>query len=751
MNDVVQRLNVALDDRYVIERELGVGGMATVYLAEDLKHDRKVAIKVLRPELAAVLGTDRFLAEIRTTAALHHPHILSLYDSGSAGDLLYYVMPFVEGESVAARLQREGALPLPEALHITREVGDALAYAHDRGIVHRDIKPDNVLFAAGHAYVADFGIARALSAAGGTKLTMTGMAVGTPAYMSPEQAAGDDGVDHRSDQYALGCLCYEMIAGRLPFEGANPQELLAKRLTLTAPRLATVRRDVPTAIDAAVHRALARDPADRFESLRAFVSAFDQDAVAAAPADKSIAVLPFTSMSADPDDEFFADGITEEIINVFVNVEGLRVAARTSCFAFKGKHEDLRAVADKLGVGMVLEGSVRKAGARMRITAQLINASDGYHVWSERYDRELTDVFAVQDEIAAAIATRLEAKLAPGTDTASPTANLEAYDLFLKGRALQWMRGPNIVHAAECFEQAVARDPDFAEAHAWLADSYRLHAIYGIAPAKVMMPKARAEAKRALQHDETQVEAFATLANVVACYDLDYEGSMALTDRALALDDRHVRALCEGAMIAACFDGSSDTWARCAADVRRAYEIDPLSAWAAAMKAIVLGIVGAADEAVEAAKASIDIDPKNFTGRWSLAEVLAMAGRHAEALHAAEPALVMSGRHPWALAVSAASHTALGDRAAADAIYQELLSRSKTAYVETALLAATAAAAGRIPEGLDHARASMDAREAFLVYWRRLPAWVAFRADPHGCALLEAYKGAGGRDRDLLS
>jgi serine/threonine-protein kinase len=355
--------------------------MATVYLAEDLKHHRKVAIKVLRPELAAALGPDRFLREIQLAARLHHPHILPLYDSGEAGGLLYYVMPFVEGESLRDRLARERQLPLEGALQVTREVADALDYAHNRDVVHRDIKPENILLEWGHALVSDFGIARAINAAGSDKVTETGLVVGTPAYMSPEQASGERTLSGCSDVYSLGCVLYEMLAGEPPYTGPTAQAILARRLTDPVPPLRTVRENVPVAVERAIGKALAKVPADRFGTAKEFAEALERTSATAAP-EQSIAVLPFSNMSADPDTEYFSDGITEEIINVLAGLEGLRVAARTSSFSFKSKTPDLAEVGAKLHVRTVLEGGVRCAGNRLRVTVQLINVADGFQLWS---------------------------------------------------------------------------------------------------------------------------------------------------------------------------------------------------------------------------------------------------------------------------------------------------------------------------------------------------------------------------------
>jgi TolB-like protein/Flp pilus assembly protein TadD len=477
----------SLQDRYTIERELGRGGMATVFLARDLKHDRLVALKVLHPELAASLGPERFLREIKVAARLNHPYIVPLHDSGQAGNLLYYVMPYVDGESLRQRLGRERQLPVEDALQIARNVAAALDYAHRQGVVHRDIKPENVMLHEGEALVTDFGIAKAVSAAGGESLTQTGVAIGTPAYMSPEQAAGETEPDGRSDVYSLGCMLYEMLAGATPFTGPTVQAVMARRFTETAPPLRTARPTVPEAVEQAVARALARVPADRFATASQLAQALAVPSgttppgtaptvsAAQAPAvGKSIAVLPFVNMSADPENEYFTDGIAEEIINALTKVQALRVASRTSAFAFKGKNEDIGEIGRKLKVATVLEGSVRKAGTKLRVTAQLVNVADGYHLWSERYDRQLEDVFAIQDEIAENIVRALRVVLSEEEKRAieqAPTTDIEAYDYYLRGRQFfHQFRRTGIQFARRMFERAMEADPNYARAYAGAAD-----------------------------------------------------------------------------------------------------------------------------------------------------------------------------------------------------------------------------------------------------------------------------------------
>jgi serine/threonine protein kinase/Flp pilus assembly protein TadD len=485
----LERLRSALSQTYTIDRELGRGGMATVYLAQDCKHERLVALKVLHPELAASLGPDRFLREIKTAARLNHPHILPLHDSGEIEGFLYYVMPYVEGESLRERLDREEFLPVEEVVGLTRGIASALDYAHRHNIVHRDIKPENLMLYEGEAMVMDFGIAKAVEAAGSETLTQTGMMVGTPAYVSPEQAAGETNLDGRSDQYSLACVVYEMLSGHRPFTGSTPQATLAKRFTDTVKPIREVRSSIPENVERALTKAMATEADGRFRTAGLFAQAMASTSLST-PSDtqtmpqpvvssaKSIAVLPFTNMSADAENEYFTDGMAEEIINALSKIQSLRVASRTASFAFKGKSEDIAEIGRKLKVSTFLEGSVRKMGNRLRITAQLVNVADGYHLWSERYDREMEDIFAIQDEISQAIVVALRVILSEGEKKQiekSRAVNVQAYDYYLRGRQyFHQLRRKSLEYARQMFAKAIEIDPEYARAYAGVADCYSL-------------------------------------------------------------------------------------------------------------------------------------------------------------------------------------------------------------------------------------------------------------------------------------
>jgi serine/threonine protein kinase/tetratricopeptide (TPR) repeat protein len=536
--DSLTRLRTALAGRYTVERELGRGGMAAVYLAEDLKHRRQVAIKVLRPELAVMLGPERFVREVEIAARLNHPHIVPLYDSGQADGLLFYVMPFIKGESLRKRLERESQLPVDEALAIVRQAALALGYAHTQGVIHRDVKPENILLHEGEAMVSDFGIALAASALADERLTQTGFAVGTPEYMSPEQATGERALDARSDIYSLGCVLYEMLAGEPPYTGRTTQALIAKRLVDPVPSVRRLRATVPTGVERALIKALAAAPADRFASTGAFVAAL---ALPAPEPDATpcVAVLPFLNLSADRENEYFADGITEDVITHLSKIRALKVISRASVMPFKQRDRTMRQIAAQLCATKVLDGSVRRAGDRVRIVAQLIDVETDEHLWAETYDRQLNDIFAIQTDVALHIAGALQAKLSPDERTRiarEPTSDLQAYQLFLQGRHLFIRYTPESVERAiEYFRRAIARDPAYATAYAAVAKAYAELAESGALAPEPARRQALDAVTQALRLDPELGEAHSTRAYLRALWDFDWAGAEVEFRRALEL------------------------------------------------------------------------------------------------------------------------------------------------------------------------------------------------------------------------
>jgi len=624
-------LAAALSDQYRLERELGQGGMATVYLARDLKHDRPVALKVLRPELAASLGPERFQREVRLAARLQHPHILTVLDSGQAAGRLWFTMPFVEGESLRDRLDRERHLPVEDAIRIAREAAQALQYAHEQGVVHRDIKPENILLTRdGSTLVADFGIARALGSEDG-RLTETGLAVGTPAYMSPEQASGDKAVDARTDIYSLGGVLYEMLAGELPFTGPTMQAVIVKRLTEAVPSVRKARPAVPEAVAETLQRALAPLPADRFATAGDFARALSSPAtpVPSAPVaveppparrripaglgmlvigfaiglgllfawrlsrptdgegQKVLAVLPFENLG-DSADAYFADGITDEVRGKLATVPGLAVIARASSNEYRKSGKTTQEVARELGADYLLTATVRwekraDGTSRVRVSPELIRVAPGATPttqWQEPFDAALTDVFQVQAEMATRVAAALNVVLADSVRrevAAKPTENLAAYDAFLKGEALS--QGGTAVdpltirRVIPFYEQAVTIDPRFVQAWAQLSRAYAL-LYYNASPDPVFGEQARQAAERARALAPDRVESYRALTDYYSMVVQDPRQAYATAEAGLKLFPNDVDMLVSAALA----EESLNRWDDALRHLTRAGELDPRAA-----------------------------------------------------------------------------------------------------------------------------------------------------------------------------
>jgi serine/threonine protein kinase/tetratricopeptide (TPR) repeat protein len=745
MTRLQQQLEAGLAGRYHLERELGEGGMAVVFLAQDLRHDRKVAVKVLRPDLSAAIGAERFLREIKLAAGLNHPHILPLYDSGQAGELLFYVMPNMEGRSLRERLQRERQLPLADAIALTREVASALDYAHRHQVVHRDIKPENILLHEGSAMVADFGIGKALSAEG--SLTQTGMVMGTPIYMSPEQAAGDPDVDGRTDLYSLACVLFEMLTGEPPFTGATPQAIIAKRFVSPIPKV-RVARDVPEAVDDALTRALARTPVDRFATAAQFSEALrgingsgpSEQATAlgrtpaSSPARKAIAVLPLANMSADPENEYCSDGMTEEIINALAKVPGVQVASRTSSFAFKGKEVDVRTIGEKLGVSSLLEGSVRKVGNRVRITAQLINVADGYHLWSETYDRQLEDVFAIQDEISHAIVDALKLRLGSGADTlVAPAKNIEAYTLYLKGRfVFNKDTEPSTRKALDFFQQSLLQDPGYARSYAGIADCWTQLADDFVVPDDAY-PRAKAAATRALQHDPDLVEAITSVGKVLCWYEWDFAAAARQLRRAVALNENHAEAhWALGSVLP-----TVGLLPEAVEEMRKGLILDPLSAVYSRWLGRFLLFGGDYARAIAQAEKTIDLDADYAYSYLDIGSAYLELGDPEAALQWLQrgQGLENSVRSYDAMIVRALAP--LGRREEADEILHRLEDESRQHYVRSEILAMGYAAVGDRERAFAGLERAFQVRSAGLIYLHVDPGYKPLRADPRFGQLVE--------------
>ena len=672
-------LQRALADRYRLERELGQGGMATVYLARDLRHDRDVALKVLRPDLAAILGGERFLNEVRITARLDHPHILHLIDSGECGGFLWYALPYVRGESLRDRLRREPQLPLDDTLAITRQLAGALDYAHRQGVIHRDLKPENVLLFEGEAMLADFGIALAVREAGGARLTETGISLGTPQYMSPEQATGERHLDARSDVYSLGAVVYEMLAGEPPLSGATAQAVIAKLMTTEPVSLGVLRPALPAGVQKAVRRALAKVPADRFGSAGEFAAALGGGKLASRPAlpparpairrlragigvaalaiiafagyrlwprpvaPHSIAVLPFDNVGGDPENRPFSDGIADELANQLGQVVGLEVAPRTSAFALSARGLTATEIGNKLAVGYVLAGSLRRDGDQMRVIAELIQVGDGRRVWSQEYRNPSTDMFATEDEITGSIVGALKVRLSV-TDPAGlarrRTVNPEAHDLYLRGRYFFDLRGDTVTlsRAQDYFEQAIRADSTYALAWAGLSDALSHSAIFGRAKTRAVYAPAVTAARRALALDSTLVEAHTSLGFISLFLEWDWPAADRELQTAIALDPRHSPAH----LYRAWSYVAVDSLAQAVQEGRTAVQLEPLSLINNVRLADFLNFDGQHEAALGQVRSLLELAPDYGQAKSALAKFELDLGRCDQALAAAAGAPVLT-------------------------------------------------------------------------------------------------------------
>ena len=644
--------------------------MATVHLAEDLKHGRKVAIKVLKPEIARAVGGERFLREIQITAALSHPHILPLLDSGNAGGSLFYVMPLVAGESLTDRLKREKQLPLEAAITITREVADALSYAHAQGVVHRDIKPGNILLQSGHAVVADFGVGRAAGGASETSLTETGMSIGTPAYMSPEQASGSGEVDGRSDLYSLACVLYEMLAGRPPFTGPTLESVRYQHLMVEAPPITNLRPAVPAPVAAALARALAKTPADRFNAVARFADALgapprqESGIVRPTPADQvgipvgrtrrpwlaalaavvalaavslavwaifwnrgtsgrieRLAVLPLANLMADPGQDYFVDGMHEELLNQLGRIGGLSVLSRTSVLRFRGSDRPIGEIASALKVDAVVEGSIFRSADSVRITAQLIQAKPEKPLWSGSYDGALGEALGLQRHVAQAMASAISATLtgiAPGA-VSMRRIDPAAQEAYLRGRFhLRTRTLDGMDKAVEYLNEATRIQPDFAEAYGGLAEAEVLRTAYrGPEWSRDQQlagrDRARAAALRTLALDSTQAGALSTL-GALSMLDLDWSGAEVRLRHAAELNPNYAQAW---NWLGDLLDGEGRSTE--AVEPRlRAQRLDPFAP--VMNRDVGVSLIGAGryGEALPYLRTSLEIQPDVAWGSWFL-------------------------------------------------------------------------------------------------------------------------------------
>jgi serine/threonine protein kinase/tetratricopeptide (TPR) repeat protein len=712
---------------YEITSHLGTGGMGEVYQAMDSKLGRSVAVKFLPESLvhdAEFIA--RFEREARVLAALNHPNIAAIYGLENAGGKRFLVMELVTGETLAERIRR-GPIAAEEALRIAQEIARALAAAHEQGIIHRDLKPANVKIRPdGTVKLLDFGIAKlsdSQNSKGGEMPTLdfarTGAILGTAGYMSPEQALGES-TDARSDIFSLGVVLYEMLSGRRAFDGPSLLD------TLNA-----VVRSEPSSLDSPateiIKRCLAKQRLQRFQTMNDLTAALQQVQFKKQPQEStpSIAVLPFANMSRDADDEYFSDGLAEEIINALAQMAGVKVIARTSAFAFKGKNEDIRKIAEILGVNTILEGSVRRAGSRIRVTAQLIQASDGTHLWSQRYDRELIDIFAVQDEISAAIAEALKLKLAPVPQRRMPS--LPAYEAYLQYRAYQWRFTPEASQRSrEYLEQALAIDPGFALPYVGLADYHLALTAIGAIPSQVAVPKIRELAQQALAIDPELPEGHAMLGIAAAHYDFDFNEAerrfrLAMANKVIT---PHLRQWYASFLLF-----SMGRAAEALPQLKQTIEEDPLCQMWHYMISVVLFGLGSYDEAIAEAEKSVEIDPQFWLGWQSLGQYYSIRGRHSDALQCAQKSIAAAPACPYNIGVMAATLMNEGQAANAEPFLSSLRNDS---YGGPIGLTSFSLLRGEIDNAVEYAGKSLDQRflgtinlvlRPHQIMLRQSPAW----------------------------
>ena len=780
-------LERTLGDLYVFERELQGGAMSRVFVAMDRQLGREVVMKVLPPEVAADLSADRFRREIQMAAKLQHPHIVPLLSSGDVNGTPYFTMPFVEGESLRVRLARVGELPIPEAVRILREVASALSYAHKHGVVHRDIKPDNVILTDEFALVTDFGVAKALSAS--TKpsdaqtLTGPGISLGTPAYMAPEQATADPSADHRADIYSFGVMAYEMLTGALPFVGRSLQATLTAHAIEKPEAIERRRPGLPPALSALIMRCLEKRPADRQQTAGDLLHELEAVPVVSAPTRVgvrramigagaaaavllawfivykgvqrnsgaasqsagqllSVAVLPLANVGGDAQDEYFSEGMTDELANALSRLPGLRVASRTSAYAFKGKKDiDVGEIGRKLHVQAVLEGVVRRSGDRLRVNAQLTNVSDGLSIWSETYERRSSDVFAVQDDIARSVADalklRLGGKAAELSSSSRGTENLEAYDSYLRGRYFWNRRGAaNLRKALSYFEESTKSDSGFARAQAGLAITYAILPEYTDAPPADGPAKTRSAAARALALDSSLAEPHTAL-GLAAAHAWDFRAAEAEYRKALELDPGYPTAhQWYGELLY--HTGRLDS---SFVETRRAIALDPLAPIPFEALGYALTLAGRYDEGIEQFRKADEMSPGLTLTLLLLGDAHLQMGQTQQAVQEYEQAarldretLLTKGKlcHAYGLA---------GRTAEARQLLSEIESRSRkerASWVTRAICEL----------GLGNRSAALDAMETAVknhdieVYTAYSPlldrTWDPLRGDPRWTAILRS-------------
>jgi len=751
---------------YKILEKLGSGGMGVVYKAQDTRLGRNVALKFLPGELAQNRqALERFQREARAASALDHPNICTIHDIGEQDGQPFIVMQFLKGHTLRKFLG-SGPLDQDHLIEWSIQISSALDAAHDKGIIHRDIKPDNVFVTEnGPIKLLDFGLAKLveegpygspaeLDTQVEGPLTAPGIGVGTPYYMSPEQLL-DKELDARSDIFSFGVLLYEMATDHMPFQGQDLGAVFQKILNEAPVLPEKLNPGLPDWLGRVIQKALEKDREVRYQSAKELLedltrlkqggNSHSQWTTSTPPkvkAQPSIAVLPFINMSPDPENEYFSDGLAEELINALTQLKGLRVASRTSAFSFKGGHESISQIGRELKVDTVLEGSVRKAGKRLRITAQLTNIADGYHLWSERYDREMEDIFDLQDEIARKIVDKL--RLGLEMDSQQPlikryTENLEAYNMYLKGRYhLNQRTEPSLLKAVECLEKAAAEDDGYALPHAGLAEAYILlnldcPLLPGETAHSDTHSKAKDAARRAIELDESCAEAHVALALVHYRLDWDWKQAEKEFRRAIELNDGFATGHHQYAMLLASLNRLDEALV----EIKRAHELDPLSPIISTAVGRILHFSRRFEEATAQCRRTLELNSQFAGAYFDLGLTYILQEMYPEAIAAFEKLKELSEDPKGAMLYLAATYFRMGDRDKGLEIFDALMEMSKTEYVSRIPLASVYNESGDKEKAFELLEQGYKARDSNLVYLPCEPVFDSLRSDPRFQDLLD--------------
>ena len=720
---------------YRVLEKIGEGGMGEVYKAEDTKLKRIVALKFLTLEVSEEAGdTSRFVREAQAAASLDHPNICTIYEIDEVDGDVFIAMAYVEGETLVGKVE-QGPMDLDAAIDIAMQIAEGLREAHENGVIHRDVKPGNIVVTPqGRVKIMDFGLAKLASEC---TLAEQDMASGTLAYMSPEQVSGGE-TDARADIWSLGATLYEMVTGRRPFAGAYEQAVVYSILNEEAEAPSTLRPDIPKELEKIIMKALSKDPSQRYGTAEGILQDLKRVHTRIVPADAdkapadttaSIAVLPFTDMSPEQDQEYFCDGIAEELISGLAKLTGLRVASRTSAFRFRGEARDVREIGEKLNVSALLEGSVRKAGNRLRITAQLINVADGYHIWSEKFDRDLEDVFAIQDEISIAIVNNLKLKLLgeekeklvrKGTD------DLEAYNLYLKGRYF-WNKRTieDVWKSVDYFKQAIDRDPDFALACVGIADAYVVLVDYGVVTAQEYYPMARKAASRALELNDGLAGAHTTMGMIKANFDWDFDAAVAEFKTAIELEPDYPTAH-QWLGLQLGFQGLLDEGIK---ELEIAKDLDPLSVIMSTGLGVLHFFAGHYDEAEAELKNAMELNPELDQVHLFLGLTYAEKSEYDLAVEEIEGA-ISGGSDHITRSVPAITLHRMGREDRRREVLEQLIEESKSRYVSPVPIAFLYFSLGEKDEGFKWLELAIEQRDHELWSLKVAP-WVeGVRDDP---------------------